>query len=146
MAFSGLSRNRVAEGDTTNGQTDRWRKEEERRRLESCELVTFVIEFSHPAFSMLPPSFLSLPCFYSVLSGLSSSPSFSLCLLSSVRSLAHSLIATVSRDFPSFCLMDRTPEPPSPRCRPFIPASVRPRRLSSVPFEFLLVSQVMSLK
>lgn len=70
---------------------------------------------------MLPPSFLSLPCFYSVLSGLSSSPSFSLRLLSSVRSLAHSLIATVSRDFSSFCLMDRTPEPPSPRCRPSSP-------------------------
>lgn len=124
-----------------DGRTEGRREGGKRRRLESCELVTFVIEFSHPAFSMLPPSLLSLLCFcsFSLVSPLLVS-SLSLSLLSSlsfVRPLARSFIAAVSRDFSSFCLTDRTPEPPSPR-------SVRPRRTSSAPLEVLLVSQVIS--
>jgi len=123
-------------------------REGERRRLESCELVTFVIEFSHPAFSMLPPSFLSLPCFrLSLRSPLFATlvpPSLSLSL--SLSSLSRSLI-TVSRDFSSFCLTDRTPELPSPHCHPFVPPP--PRSVLAdhrLHFEFLLLSRMISPK
>jgi len=117
--------------------------------------VTFVIEFSHPAFSMLPPSFLSLPCFRPSLPvtplrrpcpSFILSPSLSLSLSLSPLSLSRSLV-TVSRDFSSFCLTDRTPELPSPRCHPFVPPPPLPTLPLSVladhrlHFEFLFCSR-----
>lgn len=75
-------------------RTDGRTVEEERRGEEKARellLVTFVIEFSHPAFPVLPPSLLSL-----LLLVLSSAPSPPLSPFSFPSSLVRSLIAAVT--------------------------------------------------